>query len=79
MSARPLHLTAPQRHVLQLIKDDPIPGYRVYVLGRPSCEALRKRGFVEGDRPFRARMDGNPIVRITPAGLAALAALEPQS
>lgn len=44
-------------------------------LGTQTCEALRKRGFVEGERPFTGgmtRRSDSPYIYITAAGRAAL-------
>ena len=52
-------------------------GLTVWAAGRPSCAALLRRGLVETDSNVPiGRFDGNPLVWVTPAGRAALAAAD---
>ena len=65
-------LTASQLRVLKTVADNRGAAHKVYTLGRSTCEALRKRGLIEGDRPFHRWRDGNPYIYITEAGRQAL-------
>lgn len=73
----PAKLTEAQRRVLARIADGNPRHLTAWTLGTRTSEALRKRGFIEGDHPFTGRYGNDPILHITPAGRAALAALEP--
>ncbi len=69
-------LTKAQKRVLRQVSERN-GRFSVWSLGTSTCEALRKRGLVEGDRPFRGgRWGGVTIVRITPAGRAAISSTE---
>ena len=64
-------LTEAQKRVLQQIS---IRNgyYTAWTLGTATCEALRKRGLVEGDHPFTGRFRHDPILWITEAGRRSL-------
>jgi hypothetical protein len=67
-----MKLTENQLRVLATIANNRGAAHTVYALGRGTCEALRKRGLIEGDKPFSRWNDGNPFIHITDAGRAAL-------
>lgn len=44
-----------------------------WLLGRATCEALRKRGLIEGEHPItRWGVNSNPYIYLTEAGRRAL-------
>lgn len=67
-----MKLTKAQRRVLQQIADGNPRYLTAWTLGTNTSEALRKRGFVEGNHPFTGRYGNDPALRITPAGRNAL-------
>jgi len=66
-------LTEAQRRVLRQVLTRN-GDYTAWVLGTVTCEALRKRGLLEGEHPFTGRFGNDPPLWITPAGRAALEA-----
>lgn len=69
-----MKLTPSQRRVLMKVAGGLAPGQTAWILGRGTCEALRKRGLVEGYVPITRYY--NPSIIITDAGRAALALQE---
>lgn len=65
-------LTVAQRRVLQIIADGNPRHLTAWTLGTGTCEALRKRGFIEGNHRFTGRYGNDPVLRITEAGRAAV-------
>lgn len=74
MSGEGVKLTVPMVTTLQRIERRGHIGMSVWVAGRTSCKALLARGLIETGRggPI-GKFDGNPLVRLTDAGRAALA------
>lgn len=70
-------LTEAQRQMLALVAHRP-GVYTAWTLGTRTAEALRKRGFFEGQHPFTGRFKHDPFLYITEAGRAALTAQEPR-
>jgi hypothetical protein len=66
-----MRLNPRQREVLEIIAARQDGTFTAWTLGRATCEALRKRGLIEGVQPIR-RFYGDPYITITPAGRAAL-------
>lgn len=68
-------LTKPQLAALtNIVRRDGY--YTPWALGTSTCEALRTRGLVKGDRPFRGRFKYDPYLWATDLGRAALAKSE---
>lgn len=68
-------LTPSQVRVLKEAASQRDGFYTAWNLGTTTCEALRKKGLIKGDRPFRGGRYDNGSVSLTEAGRAAAAAL----
>ena len=71
-------LTAAQLDVLTRVAKNRGAAFTAYMLGRQTCEALRKRGLITAgwDNKPLSRFDGNPYIAITEVGIALLRAKE---